>query len=107
VQVFPVQPGFRVVNHTVTDSESQRKNVYTHHLYGISSLKRLDSPLLIVRYMCHGLLKQTYKPSPLSERRGRSTTHRLRVLMNIQVGLAVKVLDFVDSWLQFSIFEDG
>jgi hypothetical protein len=27
--------------------------------------------------------------------------------VNIHVGLAVKVLDFVDSWLQFSVFEDG
>ena len=73
--------------------------MYTDPLYGIPNPKRFDFPLLVVRYMCRRLLKPTYESSPFFEICGGSTTYLPRVLMNIQVSPAIKVLDFVDSWL--------
>jgi len=36
-----------------------------------------------------------------------TTAHFLRVFVDINIGLSVKVLDPVGPWLQFSVFEDG
>ena len=49
----------------------------------------------------------TYKPPPLSEVLSGATAHFPRVCLDIEVGLRLKVLDLVDPWLQFSVFEDG
>ena len=87
--------------------ESSKVNVYAYPSHGVPCPKGLNFPLLVVRYMNRRLLKWTYEPSSLLKRCGRSTTHLFRMLVNIHVGLAVKVLDFVDSWLQFSTSEDG
>jgi len=38
---------------------------------------------------------------------GRTTTHLLRVFVDIGMGLCKNVLDLIDPWLQFSVFEDG
>jgi hypothetical protein len=81
--------------------------VYTHPPYGIPVSKRHNFPLLSVRYINQRLLERTYKPSSLSESRGRSTTHIPRGYFDIEEGLSVDVLDLVDPWLQFSVFEDG
>ena len=49
----------------------------------------------------------TYEPSPLFEICGQLTTHLSRVLMDIHVLLLDKVLDFIGSWFQLSVPEDG
>lgn len=107
VQAFPAQPVFHVVKHTVTDLESDEGDLPTHPLNGISSPKRPDFPLLVVRYTSHRLLKRTYKTPSLSESCGWSTANVSRVLLDVQVGLTIEVLDFVDPWFQSSVYEDG
>jgi hypothetical protein len=79
----------------------------THFSYGISSPKRLDFPLVIVRYMCLNLAKRTHESVPLIKILGRTTAHAPRVYLNIDVGLGENVPDLVNSRLQFSILEDG
>ena len=47
-----------------------------------------------------------YKP-PLSYKVfGRTTTHFPRGYLDAKVGLTLDVLDLVDPWLQFSVFEN-
>jgi len=49
----------------------------------------------------------TYKAPSLPKILGRTATHFPRVLVDIEVGLRAKILDLVDPWLEFSVFEDG
>jgi hypothetical protein len=49
----------------------------------------------------------TYDPTSLLKGLSRKTTHFPRVFEDIKVGPSINVLDFVGTWLQFSIYEDG
>ena len=106
-QAFPAQPGFYAVKHTATHSESGERILYTHPPYRVSGSEGLNFPLIIVRYTNHGLIKRTYAPPSIRKSCSGSTTKFSRELMEIQEGLAVEILNLVDPWLQFSIFEDG
>jgi hypothetical protein len=56
--------------------------------------------------MNHNLAKRTHEPVSLLKILGRTTTHVLRVYLDIDVGLGENVPDLVNSWLQFSVLED-
>lgn len=49
----------------------------------------------------------TYKPPPLSKLFDGTTTHFPREYLDVKVGFIMDVLDLVDPWFQFSVFEDG
>ena len=49
----------------------------------------------------------TYEPHSLSKVSEGTKAQLLRVYFDIEIGLSVNVLDLVDPWLQFSVFEDG
>ena len=49
----------------------------------------------------------TYEPPSFPKILGRTTTHFPGAVLDIGVGVIVKVLDLVDPWLQFPVFEDG
>jgi hypothetical protein len=86
----------------------QMVSVYinTHPLYGISSPERRDLPLVIIRSTNHRVRKRTHQRVSLLNVLGRTTTHLLRVLMDVEVSPRIKVLDLVYPRLQFSVFED-
>ena len=106
-QAFLAQPDPRIVRDPTIGSESSERNMYTHPLHGIPSAKGFDFPLLVVRHTNHKLPKQTYEAPSLRKGCGWSATHVFRVVMDVHVGLGVEVLDSIDSWLQFSVLEDG
>ena len=78
-----------------------------HHLHRISSAKSFDLPLLNVRFANHRKQAKTHKALSLLEITGRTTTHLLRVSVDIEVCFRIQVLYLVNSWLQFSVLEDG
>ena len=49
----------------------------------------------------------TYEPPSFSKVFGGATTHVPHVYLDIEVSLSVDVLDLVDPWVWFSVFEDG
>ena len=103
-QVFPARPGFRTLEYTIAGSENLAESA--HPLYRISSTKRVDFPLLTVKYLNQRQRQLTYEPLSLRKIRGRPATHLPRVLVNIHECLAEEILDFVDPWFQF-VSEDG
>ena len=48
----------------------------------------------------------THEPSSLLQFLGRTTAQFPRMFVDIKVCLRKQVLDFVDFWLQFSVFKD-
>ena len=78
----------------------------TNHLYRISSPKRLDFPLLIVRSANSKSTKWTHETPSLTEKCGWSTAQISGVLLDVHECLGEEILDLVDSRLQFSALED-
>jgi hypothetical protein len=62
---------------------------------------------MIIRYTDHKPRKWTYDPPSILNLLGRTTTDSLWLFVDIKEGLSVNILDLVDPWLQFPVFEDG
>ena len=89
------------------DSESDERNWYTKPLCRVSSSKGHYFPLLIIRTRETQTVETDVQLSPFLEGCGQSTPHLFRALLDIHVGLVVKIPDLADLWLQSSAFEDG
>lgn len=80
--------------------------VDTHPFYSVSSPERLYFPLVVVRYTNLRQQTRTYEPISLLKVSGRAAAYGPRVVLGINPGLGVNVLDLVNPRLQFSILED-
>ena len=81
--------------------------INAYPFYSVSSPERLYFPLVVVRYTKPGLRMRTHEPISLLKVSGRAAAYAPRLYINISPGFGTNILDLVNSWLQFSILEDG
>jgi len=99
---FPGSTYIRQYSHMAVEVDVER----AHPLYSITGPKLFYFPLQIIRCVCNRRRAPTYTAPSFLEVFGGTTAHFPRVYFDVKVGVGVNVLDLVDPWFQFPVFED-